>query len=488
MGRHPLAARVRSQAGFTIVETLVACVVLLAGLMAVATLIDTSNSTTTVTRARVTATNIAREVVEAARGVSYDQVSDSTILAEIQASDGALADAQAGMPYTLERRGVVFTITAETCILDDGRDGGGAAPRSGDYCSDSAAVGALDTRSNRVDRLPEDYKRVRVEVSWTFRGDSRKITQTTFLNNPGSAGAPAIVSLTAAGLGNPLRQVGPGESSVDFSATTSSKPSTVTWLLDGAKAGLVCTGCSGKGPFGFTWNLDASGNPTEDGAYLIAAEAYDSQNVAGPSRSLTVIVNRSQPIAPRGFSGGRQPDNTVEFEWLANPERDLTGYTVYRLNSSGTEVEVCALSLQTRCVDKIPPPSTSITYRVRAWDIDSAGNPRLNATATGYSEITVSSDNNPPSKPEDVRRIVGSDGAVTVSWLRPSPADPDTGDTIAFYRIYRDGLAYANRYARVDDDGTAGTFTDTGAGSGHRYWVAAVDTHLRESEAVEAQP
>jgi type II secretory pathway pseudopilin PulG len=485
VGRLPLAARLRSPAGFTIVETLVACIVLLSGLLAVATLIDSSNSTTTVTRARVTATNIAREVVEAARGVSYEQISDGAILTEIQNSDTALRDAQPGAPYTIERRGVVYTITADTCILDDGRDGGGAAPRSGDYCADSVAAGSLDTRSGRTDRLPEDYKRVRVDVSWTFRGDARNITQTTFLNNPGSAGAPAIVSLATATLGNPPRQVRPGETSVDFTVTTSSTPKNVTWLLDGARAGLVCTNCSGKGPFGFTWNLDGGANPADDGPYLIAAEAYDSQNVAGPSRSLTVIVNRNQPIAPKGFAGGRQPDNTVELEWLPNPERDLTGYTVYRVNGSGNEVEVCALSLVTRCVDKVPPPDNSITYRVRAWDIDLNGAPRLNANANGYSEITALASNQPPADPENVTRTVNPDGTTLISWTRPSPADPDTGDTIAFYRIYRDGLAYANRYARADDDGTAGSFTDYDT-SGHTYYVVAVDTNMRESGAVKA--
>lgn len=468
-------------------ETLVACVILLAGLMAVASLIDASNAATSTTRARVTATNAAREIVEAARGIPYDKLTDTTVLAEIQASDSALQDAQPGLPYTLERRGVVFTITADTCILDDGRDGGGDSPRPGDYCADSVAPGAKDPRTNRTDRLPEDYKRVRVDVKWTFRNKERLITQTTFVNNPGSAGAPAIATLSSTTLGSPPRQVGTGENSVSFTATTTSVPSHVAWLIDGASQGLVCTGCSGRGPFNFTWTLDAGGNVTEDGAYLVAAEAYDRYNVSGASRSLTILVNRSRPIAPRDFAGGRQPDNSVEFEWLPNPERDLVGYTVYRVTSSGAESEVCAMQIATRCTDKIPPAIDPITYRIRAWDIDANGAPRLNNTATGYSQIVVSLSNRPPAAPLNVRRTTGA-GSVRLTWSRPSPADPDTGDTIVFYRVYRDGLAVANRYARADDDGTNASFEDYAGTAANRYWVVAVDTNMRESPAVEAVP
>lgn len=468
-------------------ETLVASIVLFAGLLAVASLVDASNGATSTTRARVIATNAAREIVEAARGIPYDNVTDSKILAEIQASDSALADAQPGLPYTIERRGVVFTITADTCILDDGRDGGGDAPRAGDYCADSVPAGTRDPRNNRTDRFPEDYKRVRVDVKWSFEGRERAITQTTFINNPGSAGAPAIASLSSSTLGNPPRQVGPGETSINFSATTTSVPSHVSWLLDGSAQGLVCTGCSGRGPFTFTWTLDPGGKVTEDGHYLIAAEAYDRYNVAGASRSLTVIVNRSQPIAPRDFAGGRQPDGKVEFEWLPNPERDLVGYSVYRYTNGGGEALVCSLTLATRCTDNAPLALDPIEYRIRAWDVDSSGNPRLNASATGFSSISVSTANRPPNAAVNVRRTNNA-GSVKLTWSRPSPSDPDTGDSIVYYRVYRDGLAVSNRYARADDDGTNASFEDYAGTAANRYWVVAVDTNLRESAAVEATP
>jgi hypothetical protein len=65
---------------------------------------------------------------------------------------------------------------------------------------------------------------------------------------------------------------------------------------------------------------------------------------------------------------------------------------------------------------------------------------------------------------------------VTLRW----PAATDA-DGIRYYRIYRDGLAYADRYDRTGS-GAQLTYTDTGAGAGgHTYYVTAVDERLAES-------
>ena len=75
-----------------------------------------------------------------------------------------------------------------------------------------------------------------------------------------------------------------------------------------------------------------------------------------------------------------------------------------------------------------------------------------------------------------------SAGSNTVlSWSAPGIQDPDLGDSIAFYRIYRDGSAYANRYDRTGT-GADLTYTDTHPdGVPHTYYVTAVDTQLAES-------
>ena len=59
--------------------------------------------------------------------------------------------------------------------------------------------------------------------------------------------------------------------------------------------------------------------------------------------------------------------------------------------------------------------------------------------------------------------------------------DPDAGGSIDFYRIYRDGQLYGDRYDRTSL-GTETTWTDTRTdGIQHDYSITAVDDQLAES-------
>jgi prepilin-type N-terminal cleavage/methylation domain-containing protein len=474
--------RLRDQAGFTLIEVMVAAVVTMVGFLAVASAFDMAKRTTVKTGARDTATSLARELVEAARGIPYAEISDANVLGRIAVADPSLADDQPGLPYTVTRRNVVYTITAETCIMDDARDGGGAPPRAGDFCSNSVAAGTRDTQTNQVDRLPEDYKRVDLRVAWTSGGQGMSVRQSTLVNNPGSANAPAVVTLTGVGVPNPPVIGSTASNQIQFNLTTSSRPHAVAWLLDGSSQGLICSNCTGLA-FSFVWKLD---EPTvaPDGPYLVAAEAYDEQSVAGPSRSTTVILNRSLPEPPRGFAGGRN-GSVVELEWVPNSERDLTGYDVQRLDGANW-VTVCARSLRTTCIDTSPPNALELRYRVQAYDVDevTATTPRASHR---YSHATVIRDNLPPHPVAEVLKRDNGDGSLTLSWAKPSPQDPDSGDRIAFYRIYRGGTTVDHRMISVDAgsvDAHEHTFVDE---PGHRYWVSAVDQHFAESPLTEAQ-
>ena len=75
-------------------------------------------------------------------------------------------------------------------------------------------------------------------------------------------------------------------------------------------------------------------------------------------------------------------------------------------------------------------------------------------------------------------------GDTRLTWQRPSPEDPDAGDSISFFRIYRDGVTMANRFERwFDFSGSPTvTWTDTATnGVLHSYWVTSVDQNFAES-------
>src|SRR5881392_3646692 len=77
--RGALAARLRGDDGFTLIETLVAAVVLIVGLATLFGLLDSSVKATYATRAREGGTNLARQVLEDARTIPYSQMAPTTI-------------------------------------------------------------------------------------------------------------------------------------------------------------------------------------------------------------------------------------------------------------------------------------------------------------------------------------------------------------------------------------------------------------------------
>jgi prepilin-type N-terminal cleavage/methylation domain-containing protein len=83
-----------------------------------------------------------------------------------------------------------------------------------------------------------------------------------------------------------------------------------------------------------------------------------------------------------------------------------------------------------------------------------------------------------PSPPTGLQGTANADGSKTLTWTAPSSGNP-----VAFYRIYRDGVAYTNRYDTTGD--TTPSYADpSGDGIQHSYYVTAVSTNLAESSYV----
>ena len=94
----------------------------------------------------------------------------------------------------------------------------------------------------------------------------------------------------------------------------------------------------------------------------------------------------------------------------------------------------------------------------------------------------VSNSNLPPNPPRDLTATPPGDGTITLTWNDPdSPPAGEFNDTVRYYRIYRDGELYADRYDRTGSAADM-TFVDTDPGPGtHTYSVSTVDSHLAES-------
>jgi prepilin-type N-terminal cleavage/methylation domain-containing protein len=468
-----LRNRLHDERGFTLIEVLVAAFVLVVGVLATLTLLSGANRATAATQSREAGVSLARELVEAARGLSYDKLTATGIDAELQAVPG-LQDTPLGGPYQIKRRGVLYTVEASVCIMDDAKDGGGSRPSGLSFCSDSGAPGSAD-------KNPEDYKRVTIKLTWKRDAQTKTVTQTGLVNNPGSATGPAVRSIIVLGTPAPY-EITSTSPTVPMQLTTSSKPVTINWSVDGSVQPSAPTQ---SGTSGLVWNFDWTVSGIEDGPYLLSAEAFNQYGVSGPSRTETVTLNRYLPKAPSRVAGGRTKFGTVEIEWAANTERDIIGYQVRRLNDGTIVCSLATQKLDTICTDPAPPASDPLQYEVVAYDkAPVSGTPRPGPA----TNLTVTTGNNAPFPPI-VTSATTSGGVVTLKWKRPNPEDLDPGDGVAFYRIYRDGTLLTNRYDRWYDDANNVTWTDISTGGlPHTYWITAVDKSYLESDFAMAVP
>jgi prepilin-type N-terminal cleavage/methylation domain-containing protein len=83
-----------------------------------------------------------------------------------------------------------------------------------------------------------------------------------------------------------------------------------------------------------------------------------------------------------------------------------------------------------------------------------------------------------PSPPTGLAGVANADGSKTLTWTAPASGNP-----VAFYRIYRDGVEYTQRYDATGD--ATPSYTDpSGDGLTHSYYITAVSTDLAESSYV----
>ena len=456
----------RDERGFTLVEVLAAMVILIVGVLGTVSLVDGANATTSFTKGREGGTSLARELAEMTRGIDYDKVTPGLMAAELQTRPG-LGDAAGEAGWQIKRRGITYTVTPDACTFDDATDK--TASHDSSFCANSATSPDGDTN-------PDDYRRVTFDVSWTSRGKPGKVSQTALITNPSGGLGPRITAFTPAD--EPLPVLSSSATKVDFVVTTTPADA-VRWSADDGNSDGNASGSPAPRTWNFSWQIGTVGafscstaaTWTLDGIYRVNAQAFDERGIPGDLRTKTVNLDRSAPAPPCGLTGGRN-GTVMELQWLANPERDIKGYQVYR-RKMGVETFdpiVCSLTTKTECVDENPPAADlSVTYYVVAID----GGDRRGQSADKTFAPTA---NVPPLSPS---QLTGSivDGQPTLTWT--AATDPD--GTIQFYRVYRGGTALANRYGATS--GPQLSFTDKGE-SGQQYWVTAVDDQFAESPPV----
>jgi hypothetical protein len=471
MQRHPRPGPARALAsaeGFTIVEVLVACFVLVVGMLGVLSLLAGALRTTAANNEHVGATNLVRELGEDVRGLDYDDMTTALLPARLQQHGLG-----SGSPWTIVRRGVTYTITATACVFDDPVDKLAATAPEG-VCTPQPA-GATG------DRNGDDFRRTTLLVAWRSAGGiQRSETQTMLVINPSGGLGPRITSFS------PVTQtITTNDTSVSIGWTTTTAQ-ILRWSVDDGASSGSSTGATS---FTTTWSIGSSGSGSEilDGSYQITAQPFDDLDVAGEAKRANVVLNRRQPYPPPSLDGGHNTlsDDWVELQWGLDGERDILGYRVFWAGAdskAGNEddEQVCVDAANptmlaptaTSCIDYSPPHGPT-TYYVVAVDRTPTNVLRDGDRRTLLVAAASTPQPTPPASGPTVSTVSDQ---PKLSWGAPSSG------TVSFYRIYRD-LTPSGRLLRYDRTSTnATTFTDGSAGSGpHSYWITAVDSSFNES-------
>jgi prepilin-type N-terminal cleavage/methylation domain-containing protein len=488
-----------SQRGFTLIEVLVAITILMVGVLGVVAMVDGANAVTSRNKAREGATNVSRSIVEVARAVRYRDLTATQLLDALETRPG-LADSRPTAGHTIASRGFFYDVSLEVCSMDDPRDGLGLRDAGVAFCSNSDQAASASTAT---DRNPDDYKRVAVALTWDRDRGTETSKQTSLVSNPIGGLGPSVISITATGhTGSPVTVTAPGTTNIVFKAVTSSNAAEMNWLISGAAQGKADPIGGSQRDFTFTWDINGAsgGQYWWDCTYVVGAEAFDSQGRSGKPGALTVVLNRRQAFHPDFLQGGRNGrPNEVDLRWQQRPECDVVGYRVYRrVAADGAWEPVTCLGQtasyteNTDCIDQAAPEGAQLYYRVAAVD-----------TAPGSGDLRdgdpaqigpLENDSDPPTAPSNLSACLGGtesctgpdgestgSGETVLRW--DASTDPD-GDAIAFYRVYRDGSTYADRYSLffpTADAALAWVDPGTPDGQSHAYRLTAVDQFFRES-------
>src|SRR3954454_23236764 len=161
----------REQSGFTIVEVMVAILLLLIGVLGTVKMVDAASALNVNNRHRDAATNIARHIIDVSRNLDYfNDLSTAAIAPALQQQAG-LGDADLSSPATWEvvRKGTTFVVTVTACTYDDPKDGtrlpnaNGSDPNG--TCPGQAAMNP-NNGTVKVDPNADDFRRVHVDVAW----------------------------------------------------------------------------------------------------------------------------------------------------------------------------------------------------------------------------------------------------------------------------------------------------------------------------------
>jgi len=203
--------------------------------------------------------------------------------------------------------------------------------------------------------------------------------------------------------------------------------------------------------------------------YYYTMTSFNKVDVESELTETASATTKPRPVKPSGLKGEALKVKEVPLSWVANPEKDIAFYHVYR--SSGSKDEFSRISKvqgKNSYIDKELKDGSAYRYRIQAEDKDEL-----------LSDFSASISVQTKPKPKKISGLTGDfrEGKVELSWKAAS--EPD----VTHYVVYE------KRFFGLEklDIAKKTTFSETGLAKGKNktYAVTSVDKDGLESEPGE---
>ena len=208
------------------------------------------------------------------------------------------------------------------------------------------------------------------------------------------------------------------------------------------------------------------GAPLKDGSkYYYSVRSFNTAGVESSAPQLLEVATKPLPAAPGGLEASPDMPGKVKLTWAANPEADVTSYTVQRLSRSEGSFSTIGSSKETSYEDRNLEHGKEYTYKIQAVDKDGLKSP-VSEAVTGKTKPL-------PAAPTGLK-AEQEGGAVNFTW------EANKEEDIARYDVYSAGLLGRDKVA----SGTGQSASAKGLrGGNYTFSVVAVDKDGLESPA-----
>lgn len=211
--------------------------------------------------------------------------------------------------------------------------------------------------------------------------------------------------------------------------------------------------------------------PLRDGVtYYYVITTYNKVDVESNHSPVAEAMTKPRPSKPAGLQGQGNKARKIPLNWLANREKDIAAYRIYRSEDPVGEQfsELARVVGKNSYEDEKLKDGHTYRYRIQAEDVD--------GLLSHFSDVVSLTTKPRPRPPRDVYGASRGDGSVEITWKEGSERD------IVGYNIYEKGFFRAEPITRHVKSTSFIDARPLKKGKERVYMVTVVDADGLESD------